>query len=98
MDERYTWGRYVLDAACLGVPIITTRSTGHGDVLFPDVTVENAFEIGQAVRCARSVLDDDDRYNAVAAYAQEHIWQYNAPQVVSSLLRQLNPNLPPTSP
>lgn len=89
LDERYTWGRYVLDAAALGVPIVTTRSTGHGRVLFPRTTVETAFSVVEAVRYARTLLSDQDAYTHVAAYAQEHIWQYDAPVIVQSLYHHL---------
>ncbi|MBU3678946.1 MAG: hypothetical protein FGM32_04980 [Candidatus Kapabacteria bacterium] len=89
MDERYTWARYVLDAAALGVPIITTQSTGHGDVLFPDTTVATPFDVVDAVRRSRRLLDDVDHYCHVSAHAQELIWQYDAPKVVSALYAEL---------
>lgn len=89
LDERYTWGRYVLDAAALGVPIITTRSTGHGPVLFPRTTVETAFSVDDALRLARTLLDDPGFYAEVAAHAQEQIVQYDAPLIVQSLYRHL---------
>jgi hypothetical protein len=89
LDERYTWGRYVLDAAALGVPIVTTRSTGHGQVLFPRTTVETAFSIDNALRHATMLLEDSDFYADVAGFAKEHIWQYNAPLIVQSLYRHL---------
>lgn len=90
MDERYTWARYVLDAAALGVPIITTRSTGHGDVLFPDTTVETPFDVVDAVERSRRLLDDADHYADVSRHAQEHIWQYDAPKVVQALFAELS--------
>lgn len=89
MDERYTWARYVLDAAALGVPIVTTRSTGHGDVLFPDTTVQTPFDVVDAVKRARRLLDDPDHCAHVSAHAQEHIWQYDAPKVVEALHAEL---------
>lgn len=89
MDDRYTWGRYVLDAAALGVPIVTTRSTGHGSILFPDTTVETAFDVDDAVRQARQLLDDADYYAHVSNVAKERIWQYDAAHTVATLYRQL---------
>ena len=89
MDERYTWARYVLDAAALGVPIITTRSTGHGDVLFPETTVETPFDVTDAVQRGRRLLDDPEHYAQVAQHAQENIWQYDAEKVVQKLYAQL---------
>jgi hypothetical protein len=89
MDERYTWGRYVLDAAALGIPMITTRSTGHGPVLFPESCVETAFDIGDAVERAQHLLNDPEHYERVSRYAQEQIWQYDAKIVVQALYAQL---------
>lgn len=89
LDERYTWARYVLDAAALGVPIVTTRSTGHGDVLFPETTVETPFDVVDAVARCRRLLDDPDHYENVSRYAQEHIWQYDAAKVVRDLYAAL---------
>jgi hypothetical protein len=89
LDERYTWGRYVLDAAALGVPIVTTRSTGHGQLLFPRTTVETAFSQRDAVALANALLHDADLYANVAEHAREHIWQYDAPVIVRSLYDHL---------
>lgn len=89
MDERFTWGRYVLDAAALGVPMVTTRSTGHADVLFPDTTVDTAFDVAEAARLARRLLDDADFYRHVSHQAQERVRQYDAAGVVQSLYQHL---------
>lgn len=89
MDERYTWARYVLDAAALGVPMITTRSTGHADVLFPTTTVETPFDVVEAVERSRRLLDDAEYYAQVSQHAQQNIWQYDASKVVQKLYAQL---------
>lgn len=46
LDHRYTWGRTVLDCAALGIPCITTYSTGHE--LFPDFELRDEFKVGGA--------------------------------------------------
>lgn len=66
LDQRYTWGRYVLDAAALQVPIITTRSTGHAENFFPQTMVENAFELDKAAELITRLLNDKDFYREVA--------------------------------
>lgn len=73
LDERYTWGRYVLDAAALGVPIITTRSTGHARHLFPETMVETHFDIDKAVEIGRRLLDDKDFYERVSESNQQYL-------------------------
>lgn len=71
LDQRYTWGRYVLDAAALQVPIISTRSTGHAEDFFPDTMVENEFEIEKARALILRLLRDDDFYRSVATIPLE---------------------------
>jgi len=68
LDDRYTWGRYVLDAAALRIPIITTRSTGHGEDLFPETTLEDEFQVDKAVAIGKRLLCDPDFYHYVATY------------------------------
>jgi len=67
LDQRYTWGRYVLDAAALQVPIITTRSTGHAETFFPQTMLDNEFELEWAFELMKRLLNDQDFYNEVSA-------------------------------
>lgn len=90
LDERYTWGRYVLDAAALGVPLVTTRSTGHGQLLFPRTTVETAFSLPDAIQHASSLLEDANYYADVVGFAQNQVWQYDSPAIVQSLYDHLS--------
>ncbi|MFM8472451.1 MAG: glycosyltransferase [Candidatus Kapaibacterium sp.] len=71
LDDRFTWGRFVLDAAALGVPVISTASTGHAPRLFPELTVQTPFDIAEATRMAQRVLEDD----AFSARVCEHAWE-----------------------
>lgn len=71
LDDRFTWGRFVLDAAALGVPVISTASTGHAPRLFPELTVQTPFDIKEAAHMARRVLEDD----AFSARVCEHAWE-----------------------
>ncbi len=66
LDPRYTWGRYVLDAAALQIPIVTTRSTGHAEKFFPKTMVETEFDIEQAYDLVCRLLNDRDFYEEVA--------------------------------
>ncbi len=73
LDPRFTWARFVLDAAALGVPIITTVSTGHGLRLFPQTTVRDIFAIDEAVSIGRRLVDDGDFYDRVVRHAATEI-------------------------
>lgn len=68
MDNRYTWGRYVLDAAALGIPIITTKQTGHGVNLYPETCLDNCFEIDKAVEISKKLINDYDYYKNISEY------------------------------
>jgi hypothetical protein len=66
LDERYTWGRYVLDAAALQIPIIATRSTGHAEHFFPGTMVENEFDVDKARQLITALLQDEEFYRSVS--------------------------------
>jgi hypothetical protein len=92
LDTRYTWGRYVLDAASLGIPIITTASTGHGETLFPLTTLKNGFDIDGAVKLGKKLISDSGFYKEVSLYSQEQIKQYGLDSIRSKILSLLSIN------
>ncbi len=73
LDYRYTWSRFVIDSAVLGIPMITTKSTGHGPVFFPETTIDNHFQIGRAIELRDRLLDDKDFYRHVADYPADKL-------------------------
>lgn len=73
LDDRYTWGRFVLDAAALGVPIISTASTGHAPLMFPDITVNTPFDVQAAVLHAKRLCEDMEFYASVTRYAWDKV-------------------------
>jgi hypothetical protein len=85
LDDRYTWGRYVLDAAALGVPIISTISTGHAPKLFPELTVQNPFDIDTALQMAHRIMDDDRFAKNACDYALEHIQEFKPDMMMKKL-------------
>lgn len=68
LDSRYTWARFVLDAAALCMPIISTTSTYHGGIFFPQTTVAHAMDIERAIEIGRRLIGDRDFYEHVALY------------------------------
>lgn len=89
LDDRFTWGRYVLDAAALQVPIITTRSTGHAEELFPHTTLENEFQLKEAVELGKRLLDDSTFYRTVAEVSEEKLQQFSHHVMKEKLLSYL---------
>jgi len=68
LDSRYTWGRFVLDAAALCMPIISTVSTCHSEIFFPQTTVAHAMDIERATEIGKRLIGDRDFYEHVAMY------------------------------
>jgi hypothetical protein len=85
LDPRYTWGRWVLDAATLGVPIIATESTCHAQVLFPETTVKTAFAVEEAIEIGKRLLADRDWAKSVCDYAAAGLSEYSPDACVRRL-------------
>lgn len=88
-DERYTWGRNVLDAAALEVPIIATRSTGHAEDFFPGLMLEHPFELEKAYQLAKRLIDDRDFYEATCRIPIERFEHLLPVTMKEQLLRSL---------
>lgn len=73
LDSRYTWSRFVLDAAALRVPLITTAATSHGELLFPETTVAHAMDLDRVIDLGRRLSTDPDFYARVAAYPADRM-------------------------
>jgi hypothetical protein len=89
LDTRYTWGRYVLDAAALAMPVITTRETWHGPQLFPDLVVDSPYDIAGAGALAGRLLGDPAFYASVADRAAAALDWYRPEATVGRLWRAL---------
>ncbi len=89
LDERYTWGRYLLDAAALRIPIITTRSTTHWRELFPETTVDDAFDLDRAVEIGRRLVNDAEFYRHVATYPEGRLEEFKPERMKRRLLEAL---------
>lgn len=88
-DPRYTWGRNVLDAAALGVPVIATRSTGHAEDFFPQLILEHPFELEKAYGYAKRLIDDKEYYREVATIPIDRFEHLRAEVMKEKLLRSL---------
>jgi hypothetical protein len=88
-DPRYTWGRNVLDAAALGVPVIATRSTGHAEDFFPQILLETPFELEKAYGYAKRLIEDKEYYKEVATIPIERFEHLRPEAMKEKLLRSL---------
>jgi hypothetical protein len=73
LDNRYTWSRLVIDAAVLQIPMITTKSTGHGETFFPQTCIENGFDLEKAIELSLRLVNDAEFYNSVAKYPNDKL-------------------------
>ncbi len=85
IDPRFTWGRFVLDAAALGIPMVTTSSTGHGDILFPFTCLNNEFDNEKALELIKRLSTDRDFYNQVSNYPENKMNYYKPENMVKRL-------------
>lgn len=87
-DERYTWGRNVLDAAALQIPIVSTRSTGHQEDFFPTLLMETPFELEKALQLANRLLDDEEFYRDVCTIPIEK-FAHLRPELMRDILLKI---------
>jgi hypothetical protein len=91
LDPRYTWARYVLDAAALGIPIITTRETWHASHLFPDLVVDTPYDIAGATALAQRLLNDEEFYRSTTEQALAGlVWYKEATERLRDEIRGMN--------
>ena len=90
LESRYTWARFVLDAAALCIPIITTCPTHHGEVFFPQTTVAHVMDIERAIDIGRRLSRDRDFYEHVALYPADKMDFLRAEPMKRALLGALD--------
>jgi hypothetical protein len=89
LDPRFTWARFVLDAACLGVPMITTVSTGHAERLFPKTMVDDVFCVQDAIEIGERLIGDPEFYREVSEHASKGMDAHRPEVCVKALFREL---------
>lgn len=96
LDPRYTWARWVLEAAALGVPILTTESTAHASLLFPETTVRDVFAVEEAIEIGKRLLADEAFAMRVTQYAGERLEPFSPEACVQRMAAGLGIALPLT--
>lgn len=62
LDTLYTYGRFPLDMAALGVPTIGSNRNQTNKILFPELTIDPIKDISRAHQLATRLLDDEAFY------------------------------------
>ena len=77
MSNEYTWGRYPLDFAALGVPVVGSSRPFTQSVLFPSLCFEPYLETGLAVEAVERLMTDKAFYTEVVGYAQSQLKMFD---------------------
>ncbi len=94
LDPRYTWGRWVLEAAAMEMPIIATESTDHASFLFPETTVRDVFAVEEAIAIGKRLLAEPEWARQVCKQARERLEIYSPKSCVQRLSAALDMPLP----
>lgn len=62
LDTLYTWGRFPLDMAAMGIPVIGTDRNQTNKVLWPELTIDPVKEIFRAQQLACRLVNDKEFY------------------------------------
>lgn len=77
MNTRETVGRNALDCAAVKVPCISTNRSDIQARLFPDITIDDSWDVDTAVHLCQQLLNDQDFYQSVIQHAYEELTQFN---------------------
>lgn len=73
MSNEYTWGRYSLDFATLGIPVVGSFRQFTQNILFPSLCFEPYLETSNAVEVTKKLMADKSFYQTVINYAQNQL-------------------------
>jgi len=73
MSNEYTWGRYSLDFAALGIPVVGSNRQFTQSILFPSLCFEPYLETRLAVAQIKSLMFDRSCYRSIVDYAQSQL-------------------------
>ncbi len=76
MNNRNTVGRNALDCAAVGVPCVSTRRSDIQGRLFPDITVQDSWDVEEAVEFSKRLLADKEFYHSVIEKAWDVLPQF----------------------
>jgi len=76
LNNRETVGRNAQDCAAVGVPCISTHCSDLQYRLFPETTLEDSWNVDQAVLLSQKLLQDEDFYKATIEYAATALTTY----------------------
>ena len=76
MNTRETVGRNSLDCAAIGVPCISTNRSDMQGRLFPNITLNDSWDVEQAVTLCQRLLQDKAFYQTIIEQASKAVTQF----------------------
>jgi hypothetical protein len=76
MNTRETVGRNALDCAAVGVPCVSTNRSDMQERLFPDITLDDSWNVEQALALCKHLLRDMPFYQATIERATAALSQF----------------------
>lgn len=77
LSNEYTWGRYSLDFAALGIPVVGSPRQFTQSILFPSLCFEPYLGTEQAVEVIEKLMVDRDLYTSIIRYAQSQLEMFD---------------------
>lgn len=85
----HSFGRFQLDGAVLGIPIVGTKTVHNQNKLFPDLTTES-WELDKQIELLQRLIDDSQFWNDVTEKAFDLVQLYGHEQRKQSLMEIVN--------
>ena len=73
LSNESTWGRFALDFAALGIPVVGSNRQFSQNILFPTLAFDPYNDINSAIAAVRKIEKDLDYYKSVVSYAQHQL-------------------------
>lgn len=80
LDTLYTFGRFPLDMAAMGIPVIGSNRNETNKILWPDLTIDPVKDIEKAKGLAKRLTEDKDFYTAQVEAGMNNLAWYS-PQI-----------------
>lgn len=90
LDTLYTYGRFPLDMAALGIPTIGSDRNHTNRILWPQLTVDPIRGIHAAHKLATRLINDKDFYLSQINSAREALSQFSPDNAKNRLLTTIN--------
>lgn len=90
LDTLYTYGRFPLDMAAMGIPVIGTDRNQTNKILWPALTIDPVKDVVKGKKLAEQLVNDIDFYNAQREIGAAGLHAFSAEKVKNRLMNIIN--------